>query len=33
MSTTTQINKRDLLQVQNLKQYFPIKKRNSRTLY
>lgn len=26
MSTTTQINKRDLLQVQNLKQYFPIKK-------
>jgi peptide/nickel transport system ATP-binding protein/oligopeptide transport system ATP-binding protein len=26
MSTTTQINKRELLQVQNLKQYFPIKK-------
>lgn len=26
MSTTTQINKRDLLQVQNLKQYFLIKK-------
>ena len=32
MSTTTQINKRELLQVRNLKQYFPIK-RNSRTLY
>ncbi|MDF9554529.1 dipeptide ABC transporter ATP-binding protein [Bacillus tropicus] len=26
MSTSTQINKRELLQVQNLKQYFPIKK-------
>ncbi|EEL43610.1 ABC transporter ATP-binding protein [Bacillus cereus] len=26
MSTTTQINKRELLQVRNLKQYFPIKK-------
>ena len=26
MSTATQINKRELLQVQNLKQYFPIKK-------
>ncbi|HDR4722541.1 dipeptide ABC transporter ATP-binding protein [Bacillus cereus group sp. Sample62] len=26
MSTATQVNKRELLQVQNLKQYFPIKK-------